>query len=51
MAIFLVAVDKGSRELGLRYDTAWLLHHQIQQAMTDRNARYQLGGLVELDDA
>ena len=58
MAIFLMAVDKGgksamalSRELGLRYDTAWLLHHKIQQAMKDRNARYQLGGLVELDDA
>ncbi len=58
MAIFLVAVDKEgksalalSRELGLRYDTAWLLHHKIQQAMKDRNARYQLGGLLELDDA
>ena len=58
LAIFLVAVDKGgksawalSRELGLRYDTAWLLHHKIQQAMKDRNAHYQLGGLIELDDA
>ena len=58
VAIFLVAVDKGgksawalSRELGLRYDTAWLLHHKIQQAMKDRNAHYQLGGLIELDDA
>ncbi len=58
LAIFLIAVDKGgksalalSRELGLRYATAWLLHHKIQWAMTDRNAQYQLGGLVELDDA
>ncbi len=57
-AIFLIAVDKGgksalalSRELGLRYATAWLMHHKIQQAMADRNRRYQLGGLVELDDA
>jgi transposase-like protein len=53
-----MAVDKGgksalalSRELGLRYDAAWLMHHKIQWAMTDRNARYQLAGLVELDDA
>ena len=58
MAIFLIAVDKGgksafalSRELGLPYVTAWLLHHKIQQAMTERNSRYQLGGLLELDDA
>ena len=58
LAIFLIAVDKGgksalalSRELGLWYATAWLLHHKIQWAMTDRNAKYQLGGLVELDDA
>ncbi len=58
LAIFLVAVDKGgksalalSRELGLHYATAWLLHHKIQHAMKERNARYQLGGLLELDDA
>ncbi|PSR20611.1 MAG: IS1595 family transposase [Sulfobacillus acidophilus] len=58
VAIFLIAVHKGgtsalalSRELGLRYATAWLLHHKIPLAMTDRNAQYQLGGLVELDDA
>ncbi len=58
LAIFLIAVDKGgksalalSRELGLPYVTAWLMHHKIQQAMTERNGRYQLGGLLELDDA
>ncbi len=58
MAIFMVGVDKGgksalalSRELGLPYVTVWLLHHKIQHAMADRNRRYQLGGLLELDDA
>ena len=58
MAIFHIAVDKRgksalalSRELGLPYVTAWLMHHKIQQAMTERNSRYQLGGLLELDDA
>jgi len=57
-AIYLIAVDKGgksalalSRELGLPYVTAWLLHHKIQQATAERNHRYKLGGLVELDDA
>ena len=58
LAIFFMAVDKGgksalalSRELGLQYATAWLMHHKIQRAMADRNAKYQLAGLVELDDA
>ncbi len=58
VAIFLMAMDKGgksaltlSRELGLRYATAWLMPHKIQRAMADRNAKYQLAGLVELDDA
>ena len=40
-----------SRELGLPYVTAWLLHHKIQQAMTERNSRYRCRGLLELDDA
>ena len=46
-----MAIDKGgisalalSRELGLQYGTAWL-HHKIQHATADRNARYQLGGV------
>ena len=39
-----------SRELGLRYGTAPLLHHNIQQAIKARNAHYQLGSLVELGD-
>jgi len=43
-ATYLIAVDKGgksalalSRELGLPYVTAWLLHHKIQQATPERN--------------
>ena len=27
------------------------MHHKIQQAMAERNGQYQIGGLVELDDA
>ena len=45
LAVYLIAVDKGGKS------ALWLLHHKIQWAMTDRNAQYQLGGLVELDDA
>lgn len=58
LAIYLMATDKRGksalalhRELGLPYATAWLLHHKIQHAMAERNAQYQLGGLLELDDA
>ena len=58
LAIYLVAIDKRgdaaltlARELGVAYHTAWLLHHKIQHAMAERNARYKLGGIIELDDA
>lgn len=57
-SIFLVAHDKRgvsatyiARELELTYPTAWLLLHKIRKAMGDRDANYQLAGLVELDDA
>lgn len=57
-AIFLVAHDKRgvsttfiARELELTYPTAWLLLHKIRKAMGDRDANYQLAGLVELDEA
>lgn len=57
-AIFLVAHDKRgvsavflSRELEISYPTAWLMLHKIRKAMGDRDAHYQLAGLVELDDA
>lgn len=56
-AIFLIAKDKRgysaamlSRELDLPYKTAWLLLHRIRKAMTQKNSRYQLSGIVELDD-
>nr|AJG38152.1 hypothetical protein [bacterium enrichment culture clone fosmid MGS-K1] len=33
------------------YRTAWLMAHKIRKAMSDRDARYSLAGLVEMDDA
>lgn len=31
------------------YRTAWLMGHKIRQAMLDRDSRYKLAGLIELD--
>ena len=34
-----------------QYRTAWLMAHKIRKAMADRDARYSLAGLVEMDDS
>jgi hypothetical protein len=39
-----------SKEIGVSYPTAWLLLHKIRQAMSDRDQRYRLSGLVEVDE-
>lgn len=56
--IFLVASDKRgisalaiSREFPVSYPTAWAMLHKIRKAMQDRDARYRLAGIVEVDDA
>lgn len=56
-AIFLISRDKRgysaamlSRELDLPYNTAWFLLHRIREAMSRRDSKYQLSGIVELDD-
>jgi len=56
-AIFLVATrTTGSSarqlqgDLGLSYQTAWTWCHKIRKAMEDRDTRYHLQGMVELDD-
>ena len=56
-AIFLVATrTTGSSarqlqyDLGISYPTAWSWCHKIRQAMQDRDTRYRLQGVVELDD-
>ena len=40
-----------SKQLDIRYDTAWYAMHKIRCAMGKRDARYQLNGTVEVDDA
>lgn len=56
-AIFVVATRKtGSsalqlqHDLDLSYPTAWAWSHKIRKAMQDRDARYALNGIIELDD-
>lgn len=58
-AIFLVTQDPRGvsamqlmRQLGMRsYDTAWRLLHRIREAMRQRDSRYILQGVIELDGA
>lgn len=33
------------------YKTAWTMSHKIHKAMQERDATYQLGGVLEMDDA
>jgi hypothetical protein len=47
-----VSVSEMQRALEIKdYKTAWLMAHKIRKAMTDRDARYQLAGLVEMDES
>jgi transposase-like protein len=56
-AVYLAAQDKRGisalflkRELHIAYQTAWTMLHKIRKAMGDRDSRYQLAGIVELDE-
>lgn len=39
-----------SQEIGVNYETAWLMQHKIRKAMGDRDRSYTLRGLVEVDE-
>ena len=39
-----------SRELSLRYETAWLMAHKLRHALTERS-EFPLEGLVEVDES
>jgi hypothetical protein len=58
LAIYLISQAKTGlsalalkRHLGVSYPSAWLIHHKLMQAMTEREKRYVLEGQVQLDDA
>ena len=56
-AIYLCATDKRgisavqlSRTPGICYESAWYLLHRIRAAMGKRDEKYELSGIVEMDD-
>ena len=51
MAKVVVSVFEMQRLLGVGcYETAWLMAHKVRSAMTVRDERYSLAGLVEMDE-
>jgi hypothetical protein len=57
-AIYLASRDKRGisalrlkGELDVCYTTAWTMLHKIRKAMGERDANYQVAGLVEVDDS
>jgi transposase-like protein len=40
-----------SRHLGVKWDTAWLVHSKIMRSMSEREEAYVLQGKVQIDDA
>ncbi len=58
LALYLLTHSKNGlsalalkRHLGVCYRSAWRMKHKLMQAMTDREAGRQLGGIVQIDDA
>jgi transposase-like protein len=57
-AIYLVGSDKRGcsakrleKLIGVHYATAWLMIHKIRKAMRDRDSRYHLADMIEMDDS
>ncbi len=38
------------KEIGVSYVTAWTMQHKIRKAMEDRDRRYKLHGIIEIDE-
>jgi len=58
LAIYLISQAKTGisslalkRQLGVSYPTAWMMHHKLMQAMSDRESLYFLEGNIQIDDA
>jgi transposase-like protein len=58
LVIYLFTHDKRgisatqiARTVGISYFTAWLMLHKLRKAMGDRDAKYYLDGIIEMDDA
>ena len=55
--IYFVSSDKRgistlevSKKLELRYATAWAMMHKIRKGMSDRDSKYNLHGVIEMDE-
>jgi ribosomal protein L37AE/L43A len=58
LAIHLITSSKNdiaslelSRQLDVKWDTAWLIKQKLMEVMRERNATYKLAGDVQVDDA
>jgi transposase-like protein len=58
MAAYLIGHDKRgvsammvSRELGIRYETAWLMCHKLRHALTESSTDFLLDTFIEVDEA
>jgi hypothetical protein len=58
MAMFLLTQAKNglsalelSRQLGISYNSTWLMKHKLMQVMKERESARPLRGLIQLDDA
>lgn len=47
-----VSIAEMGRELAIQdYKTIWVMAHKVREAMAQRDARYRLAGLVEMDES
>jgi transposase-like protein len=46
-----ISATQAARTVGISYGAAWLMLHKLREAMGDRDAKYYLDGIVEMDDA
>jgi transposase-like protein len=46
-----ISAAQVSRIVGISHCTAWLMLQKLRKAMRDRDAKYYLDGIVEMDDA
>ena len=47
-----VSIKEMQRELEIKdYKTAWTMAHKVRKAMSDRDSKYKLAGLIEIDES
>jgi ribosomal protein L37AE/L43A len=46
-----IAALELARQLGVKWDTAWLIKQKLMEVMRQRNATYKLGGDVQIENA